>query len=242
MTGQRWKSWAWCALRGNLCEKGTSQPTGRARCSGVHGTGTKNPSGKTGRRWLARYTKQKRRRRLILGRKNELLRPLESWPRTDRESMPGGLERDWPTGNGKPGTRIFDCTEIGPRQKNESLGKENLWRRRLRCKRKGDNPVYIIVKWSNPKYVNAKRLFLEMPSYYNFLFQIYHPPLKNTKLLLPFLHSLTQWYKNDRFLCKYQILILFENFRKFSKHICIGKFSKIHILIFLKFPVYCSYF
>jgi hypothetical protein len=70
---------------------------------------------------------------------------------------------------------------------------------------------------------------------YNFLFRICHPTLENTKLSLFFLPSLTQGHKNNMFLCKYQILILFENFRKFTKHICIGKFSKIHNLIFWNF-------
>jgi hypothetical protein len=96
----------------------------------------------------------------------------------------------------------------------------------------GDNPVYAIAKWSNPKCINAKRLFPERPSDYNFFSRICHLPLKNTKLPVLFLFSLTPGYKNDWFLCKYQILILFENLRKFTKHICIGKFSKIHILVF----------
>jgi hypothetical protein len=97
-----------------------------------------------------------------------------------------------------------------------------------------DNHVYAIAKWSNPKYANAKRLFPKMPSDYNFLFRICHPPLENIKLPLTFLPSLTWGYKNDRVLCKYQNLILFENLRKFTKHICIGKFLKIHILVFFE--------
>ncbi len=95
--------------------------------------------------------------------------------------------------------------------------------------------MYAIAKLSNPKYANAKRIFPEMSSDYNFLSWICHPPLENTKLPLLFLPSLTQGYKNDLFLCKYQNLILFENFRKFTEHICIGKFLKIHIFIFWNF-------
>jgi hypothetical protein len=60
-----------------------------------------------------------------------------------------------------------------------------------------DNPVYVIAKWYNLKYANAKRLFPEMPSDYNFLSRICHPPLENTKLPLLFLPSLTQGHKND---------------------------------------------